>query len=110
MTTIETPQQLGKALKDYFKSNFNIEIRTRYIKTVRGLINSWYEISTFRTNSIIPNDFRKEIVNMFLPDAKISNLDDINYGNIGRQSVSVYGKHWIEFLNKKENEKTGLNK
>lgn len=95
---IETAVQLGKALKDYFKNRFGITIKTRYIKTVRGLEGSWYEISTFRTGFSFTNDFRKEIMSKFLPEAKVLNEENIHYGNIGSQSISLYGRQWIELL------------
>ena len=52
---ITTPVQLGKSLKTVFKNKYGIEITTRYIKTVRGLDNSYYEISSFQSGA----SFRK---------------------------------------------------
>ncbi len=96
-TNINTPQELGKALKSYFKTKYGIEIRTRYIKTVRGLSGSWYEISSYWSKQIIPNEFRAKAL-AFIPNATASNPNDIHYGNIGSQSVCLYGRQWIEFL------------
>jgi len=100
---IETPQQLGSALKAYFKKKYNLDILTRYIKTVRGLDGSWYEISSFRSGQIIPNEVRLEILRRFRPDAvPASGLEDIHYGNISSQRISLYGREWKEFLQAQE--------
>ena len=100
---ITTPQQLGKVLKDIFKEKFGIEIRTRYIKTVRGLDYSWYEISTFRTGqAIFPNDFRKRCVelnyNKPFSECNVQNPDDISYGNTQKHCVALHGKRWKQWI------------
>ena len=101
ITTIDTPQKLGKALKNEF-AKLGIEIKTRYIKTVRGLEGSWYEISTFRTGHIIPNELRKEFVclNYGKPfeELNVNNPNDISYGNTNSQTVSLHGRQWKKWL------------
>lgn len=98
---LTTPQLLGKALKCEFKKR-GIDIQTRYIKTVRELDNSWYEISTFKSNQIIPNELRKEILTLSydktLEEMKISNVDNISYGNVQSQRIAVYGRDWKKWL------------
>lgn len=106
---IETPQVLGFELKQFFKKKYGIEIRTRYIKTVRGLDNSWYEISTFRTGGdIIPNEVRKEILEIssgkMLAELKVQDPDDISYGNVRDKMISALGKAWKIFLTRHKTE------
>lgn len=98
---ITTPQELGKILKAEFKK-LGIIISTRYIKTVRGLDGSWYEITTFVSGHIIPNDLRREFVclNYDKPfeELNISQPDDIRFGNIEAKSVALHGRDWKKWL------------
>lgn len=100
-TEITTPRQLGDALKKEFKK-YGIDIVTRYIKTVRGLDNSWYEISTFKSNHIIPNELRKTFVSLNydkpFQELNIINKEDIHYGNTQSQRVALYGRDWKKWL------------
>jgi len=102
---IDNPRALGTALKQYFKKTYDIDIDTRYIKTVRGLDRSWYEISTFSSKQIIPNEVRKELLVLSygktLSELNVGNPDDISYGNVRGQMMSVYGIHWKEWLKSK---------
>lgn len=104
---IKEPKELGQALKDFFKKKYGIKLsRTRYIKTVRGLMYSWYEISTFRDGIIIPNEFRKKVIEIIMPEAELGNWDNVCYGNIRPQNVCLYGKDWIKLLKELELEET----
>lgn len=100
-TGITTPQQLGKALKAEF-AKLGIEIKTRYIKTVRGLDGSWYEISSFRSGHIIPNDLRKEFASLNygkpFEELGVLNPDNVDYGNTKPQSVALFGRQWKKWL------------
>lgn len=102
---VETPRALGTALKRYFKDKYGIDIETRYVKTVRGLDDSWYEISTFSSGHIIPNEVRKELLELShgkpISELGVQNPNDIYYGNIRGERLSVYGKHWKEWLKSK---------
>lgn len=102
---IETPRALGTSLKQYFKKTYGIDIDTRYIKTVRGLDGSWYEISTFGSGKEIPNEVRKEMLELSygkpITELGVSNPDNIGYGNVTSQMVSAYGRHWKEWLKSK---------
>lgn len=99
---ISTPQELGKALKKVFKEKYNIDIKTRFVKTVRGLDRSYYEISTYSSNQIIPNEIRKEILELnsgkTLSELNIQNQNDISYGNISSKNIAVYGIIWKKWL------------
>lgn len=98
---ITTPQQLGKVLKQHF-SKIGIEIRTRYIKTVRGLEGSWFEITSFKSGDIIPNELRKQFVCLQyekdLKDLNILNVNDICYGNVQPNRVALHGRDWKKWL------------
>lgn len=106
ISEIDNPRALGTALKRVFKNEYKVDIDTRYIKTVRGLDASWYEISTFNSGHVIPNEVRKQIVEMTygkpLSELNVSNHEDISYGNVRSQSVSALGKHWKEWLKTKK--------
>lgn len=99
---INDPKTLGNVLKDIFKTKYGIDIRTRYIKTVRGLEGSWYEVSTFRTNQIIPNSIRKNAVELItdkpIAETGVLNTENISYGTINSQRVSIYGRLWKKWL------------
>ncbi len=101
INAIDTPQKLGKALKEEF-AKLGIEIRTRNIKSVRGLEGSWYEISTHRTGHIIPNELRKEFVSLNykkpFEELNVLTPDNINYGNVQAQSVAMFGRDWKNWL------------
>lgn len=101
VSNINTPQELGKALKAEFKK-MGIDIRTTYKKTVRGLDGSWYEISTFRSGHIIPNDFRKQSVSLIygkpFEEMGVRNPDDIHFGNTEAHRVSMFGRLWKKWL------------
>lgn len=104
VSNITTPQELGKVLKAEFKK-LGIEIRTRYIKTVRGLEGSYYEISTYRTGDIIPNDFRKQFVSLTygkpFEEMNVSSPDNIHYGNTGSQRAALHGRNWKKWLSER---------
>lgn len=99
---INTPQKLGKTLKNIFKDKYGITIKTRYIKTVRGLDGSPYEISTFKTKEPIPNNLRKRFVeltyNKPIEELNVRNESDINYGNTNEFRVSMSGSKWKEWI------------
>ena len=105
-STITTPQQLGKVLKDIFKKR-GIDIRTRYIKTVRGLEGSWYEVTTFHSQHIIPNDIRQRSVELNyekpLAECNISNVDNVNYGNTNSQKIAMHGRKWKQWIKEQSN-------
>lgn len=98
---IDTPQKLGSTLKKVF-AKLGIEISNRYIKTVRGLEGSYYEISTFRSKAVIPNDIRKQLLELAygkpLEQTGVQTPDDINYGNILSQRIAVFGRDWKKWL------------
>lgn len=98
---ITTPQALGKALKAEFKK-MGIDILTTYKKTVRGLDGSWYEISTFRSGHIIPNELRREFVclnyNKPFEELNVSSPENIRFGNVESQRVALHGRDWKKWL------------
>jgi len=100
---IITPKDLSKSLKAYFKTRYGIEVNTRYIKTVRGLMDSWYEL-TPENGSEFPNEFRAEVISKFYPDAAVRNKDDICYGNVQNHRLAIYGKQWVRILQDMEGE------
>ena len=99
---ITTPLQLGKTLKAVFKNRYGIDINTRYIKTVRGLDGSYYEIDTFRNDSVFPNDVRAELLELSygkpLLELNITHPHDIHYGSVSSKRIALYGKDWKKWL------------
>jgi hypothetical protein len=98
-----TPKMLGNELKRIFKDKYSLNISTRYIKTTRSLDNSWYEISTWKTGTTIPNHLRKRFVeltyNIPISELNIGNLNAISYGNVSAHTISMYGKDWKKWIN-----------
>lgn len=98
---ITKPQQLGSSLKRYLKEKYGLKVRTRYIKTVRGLLYSWYEISVpYESEQIIPNELRQKVMEVAMPERieGVRDWNDISYGTIQSNRISIYGKDWIKFL------------
>lgn len=103
-SNITTPAQLGNTLKKLFKEKYGVEISSRYVKTVRGLEGSYYEISTFRSGHTIPNEVRKELLEISrgkpIEELGVQNPNDIYYGTIRNQNIAVYGRDWKKWLEK----------
>lgn len=96
-----TPAKLGTTLKKLFKTKWKLDIGTRYIKTVRGLDGSWYEISTFNSKQEIPNEIRKQALILQRGEKALNdvrNPNDIVYGNIEKFRIAIYGKDWKKFI------------
>lgn len=109
-----TPRELGSALKRIFKDRYSLTITTSYKKTVRGLENSWFEISTWRSKQTIPNDLRKRFLELSsekpISQLKVLDESDITYGNINSKSVSMYGKYWKKWIKEIDKPKDSLSK
>jgi hypothetical protein len=110
---IETPRELGTALKRIFKDKYGVTISPRYIKTVRGLDGSPYEVSTYRSGDIIPNEIRKKAVELTygkpIEETGVKDINNISYGNSTSNRVSMTGKAWKQWLKDIENEQPDLN-
>lgn len=113
---ITTPQQLGTALKKWFKEKGITVKSTRYIKTVKGLDGSYYEVCTGKwedgkglVGDVIPNDIRKKCVLMVygkkeseFDSMNIKTPDNITYGNITPYRISMAGRLWKKLIGDKE--------
>lgn len=99
-----TPQQLGTVLKRFFKDKFGINgLLTRYIKTVRGIDRSYYEVSTYRSGEIIPNEIRKKAWALTYGEEELKKHiekygEEIGGGNIFKDRVTLIGLQWQKLL------------
>lgn len=106
---ITTPQQLGTALKNFFKKKYNVTLKsTNYVKTVRGLEGSYYRISTFKgyndgkreNTGVLPNEIRLQCAELVYGKEgdTIKNKEDVSLGNIHPDGISLLGKQWKQIL------------
>ena len=106
---IDTPKELGATLKRIFKNKYGVTIKARYIKTVRGLEGSPYQISSFESGQSIPNDLRKRFVEIAysktFDELNVRTPSNVNYGNISEFRVSLSGKQWIKWIDEISKEK-----
>ena len=106
---INTPKELGAALKRIFKNKYGVTIKARYIKTVRGLEGSPYQISSFDSGQSIPNDLRKRFVEIAyskpFDELNVRTPNNVNYGNISEFRVSLKGNQWKKWIDEISNEK-----
>jgi hypothetical protein len=106
---IDTPKELGAVLKRIFKNKYGVTITARYIKTVRGLEGSPYQISSFDSSQSIPNDLRKRFVEIAysktFDELNVRTPSNVNYGNISEFRVSLSGKQWIKWIDEISKEK-----
>jgi len=99
ISEIDNPRSFGTALKRYMKDKYGIKIWTRSIKSVRPFDQQFYDIVVdWREGETIPNEFRQEIIEKIMPYAKITNWDNINYGNIRSTYVTLTVEEWKKLL------------
>lgn len=53
----------------------------------------------FFPNDSVPNNIRKGIIGKLMPDANILDWNNINYGNIRSNEITLRKNQWIKFLN-----------
>ena len=80
----------GNEIKKYMKEKWSVAVKASKVGSKH-----------MRAVGKMPNDFRKEIIDKFMPKAKILNKDNINYGNIMDNMVTLRTEEWDKLL--KEN-------
>jgi hypothetical protein len=94
----------ARKLKPYMQKLLKVRLKVRVIKQANH--NPWIEIRVARFGKdIIPNDFRKEALKV-IGGSKARDMDNINYGNIRTNSVSMKYDQWVKLLGNKVKEST----
>jgi hypothetical protein len=94
----------ARKLKPYMQKLLKVPLKVRVIKQANH--NPWIEIRVARFGKdIIPNDFRKEALKV-IGGSKARDMDNINYGNIRTNSVSMKYDQWVKLLGNKVKEST----
>jgi len=85
----------GNEIKKYMKSKWNTDVRASKVGTGKSM----------RVVGKIPNDFRAFVIKKFEPNAKIMDKNNIDYGNIRGNYVSLRVGEWDELLKEDIQEK-----
>ena len=89
----------ARKLKPYMQRLFKVPLRVKVIKQANA--NPWIDISVVRFGKdIIPNDFRKKALKV-IGGSNARDMDNINYGNIRSNSVSLKHNQWVKLLGNK---------
>jgi sugar-specific transcriptional regulator TrmB len=89
----------ARKLKPYMQRLLKVPLRVKVIKQANA--NPWIDIRVARFGKdIIPNDFRKKALKV-IGGGKARDMDNINYGNIRSNSVSLKHNQWIKLLGSK---------
>ena len=84
--------EVSKKVKAYFKSK-GVKVKAKSLKGKTQWIQMWKS-----GDDEIPNDIRKAVAKKLTPDAKISDWDDVSYGNVRGNGIHLMKKDWIKFL------------
>jgi len=91
----------GKELKKYLSRNDlrGQQIKVRVIKSARP--DPWIEVSLKNwRDEVIPNDFRVKAAKA-IGASSVRDWDNVSYGNIHLNSVSLHYSHWKKMLSGK---------
>mgnify|MGYP000622052410 CR=1 FL=1 len=92
----------ARKLKPYMQRLLKVPLRVKVIKQANA--NPWIDISVVRFGKdIIPNDFRKKALKV-IGGSNARDMDNINYGNIRSNSVSLKHDQWVKLLGNKVKE------
>ena len=92
----------ARKLKPYMQKLLKVPLKVRVIK--QAFPNPWIDIRVARFGKdIIPNDFRKKALKV-IGGGKARDMDNINYGNIRSNSVSLKHDQWVKLLGNKVKE------
>ncbi len=92
----------ARKLKPYMQRLLKVRLKVRVIKQANH--NPWIEIRVARFGKdIIPNDFRKKAFKV-IGGRNARDMDNINYGNIRTNSISMKHDQWVKLLGNKVKE------
>lgn len=89
------PKEVAKAVKKWFAGK-GVKVR---VKTSGGK-TPW--VQAWLSGDKIPNEIRAHVIKTVMPNAKIGNPDDINYGNVQDWSIALKSKEWAQVIGLKE--------
>jgi hypothetical protein len=89
----------ARKLKPYLQKLFKVPIKVRVIKQANH--NPWIDVRVARFGKdIIPNDFRKKAAKV-IGASGVRDWDNVNYGNIRVNSISLKADDWKKLLGNK---------
>ena len=89
----------ARKLKPYLQKLFKVPIRVKVIKQANH--NPWIDVRVTRFGKdIIPNDFRVKAAKV-IGARGVRDWDNVNYGNIRVNSISLQADDWKKLLGNK---------
>jgi hypothetical protein len=89
----------ARKLKPYLQKLFKVPLRVKVIKQANH--NPWIDVRVARFGKdIIPNDFRKKAAKV-IGASGVRDWDNVNYGNIRVNSISLQADDWKKLLGNK---------
>jgi len=89
----------ARKLKPYMQKLLKVPLKVRVIKQANH--NPWIEIRVAKFGKdIIPNSFRKLALKV-VGGSGVRDMDNINYGNIRSNSISLKHDQWVKLLGNK---------
>ena len=89
----------ARKLKPYLQKLFKVPLRVKVIKQANH--NPWIDVRVARFGKdIIPNDFRKKAAKV-IGASGVRDWDNVNYGNIRVNSISLKADDWKKLLGNK---------
>ena len=89
----------ARKLKPYMQRLLKVPLKVRVIKQANH--NPWIEIRVAKFGKdIIPNDFRVKVVKS-MGASSVRDWDNVNYGNVTTNSVSMKHDDWVRLLGNK---------
>ena len=78
----------GNEIKKYMKTEWKIGVKASKVGSGKYM----------RASGKIPNKFREYVIKKFMPDAKIQDMSNINYGNIRDNYVALRSEEWDKLI------------
>ena len=79
----------GNEIKKYMKSKWGVAVKASKVGGGKYM----------RASGEIPNKFREKVIKKFMPDAKILDMKNIDYGNVKDNYVALRTAQWDELIN-----------
>ena len=79
----------GNEIKKYMKAKWGVVVKASKVGSGKYM----------RVGGEIPNKFREKVIKKFMPDAKIRDMKNIDYGNVKNNYVALRTTQWDELIN-----------
>jgi len=84
----ELDEATGNEIKKYMKAEWKTAVKASKVGSGKYM----------RASGKIPNEFRTMVIKKFMPDAKILDWKNINYGNIADNQVALRAEEWDKLI------------